>query len=127
MTSIAAGILAWKVAKDFLTALKLLKELNSKNFTFKLDFKVLGLAMFLADLKEFERYLKDFLDNGPTFQNVAGMISSFAGMVGDALIMLGGLKVGGALKVVQGIGEIVIAISDIAAVSYTHLTLPTIA
>lgn len=114
VTSIAAGILAWKVAKDFLTALKLLKELNSKNFTFKLDFKVLGLAMFLADLKEFERYLKDFLDNGPTFQNVAGMISSFAGMVGDALIMLGGLKVGGVLKVVQGIGEIVIAISDIA-------------
>lgn len=70
--------------------------------------------MFLADLKEFERYLKDFLDNGLTFQNVAGMISSFAGMVGDALIMLGGLKVGGALKVIQGIGEIVIGISDIA-------------
>lgn len=114
VTSIAAGILAWKVAKDFLAALKLLKELNSKNFVFKLDFKVLGLSMFLADLKEFERYLKDFLDNGPTFQNVAGMISSFAGMVGDALIMLGGLKVGGALKVIQGIGEIVIAISDIA-------------
>ena len=106
--------MAWKVAKDFLAALKLLKELNSKNFAFKLDFKVLGLSMFLADLKEFERYLKDFLDNGPTFQNVAGMISSFAGMVGDALIMLGGLKVGGALKVIQGIGEIVIGISDIA-------------
>ena len=115
VTSIAAGILAWKVAKDFLTALKLLKELGSKGFTFKLDFQVLGLAMFLADLKEFERYLKDFLDNGPTFQNVAGMISSFAGMVGDALIMLGNLKVGGALKVIQGIGEIVIGISDIAA------------
>lgn len=114
VTSIAAGILAWKVAKDFLAALKLLKELNSKNFAFKLDFKVLGLSMFLADLKEFERYLKDFLDNGPTFQNVAGIISSFAGMVGDALIMLGGLKVGGALKVIQGIGEIVIGISDIA-------------
>lgn len=114
VTSIAAGILAWKVAKDFLAALKLLKELNSKNFAFKLDFEVLGLSMFLADLKEFERYLKDFLDNGPTFQNVAGMISSFAGMVGDALIMLGGLKVGGALKVIQGIGEIVIGISDIA-------------
>lgn len=115
VTSIAAGILAWKVAKDFLTALKLLKELGSKGFAFKLDFQVLGLAMFLADLKEFERYLKDFLDNGPTFQNVAGMISSFAGMVGDALIMLGNLKIGGALKVIQGIGEIVIGISDIAA------------
>lgn len=115
VTSIAAGILAWKVAKDFLTALKLLKELGSKGFAFKLDFQVLGLAMFLADLKEFERYLRDFLDNGPTFQNVAGMISSFAGMVGDALIMLGNLKVGGALKVIQGIGDIVIGISDIAA------------
>ena len=115
VTSIAAGILAWKVAKDFLTALKLLKELGSKGFAFKLDFQVLGLAMFLADLKEFERYLRDFLDNGPTFQNVAGMISSFAGMVGDALIMLGNLTVGGALKVIQGIGEIVIGISDIAA------------
>ena len=115
VTSIAAGILAWKVAKDFLTALKLLKELGSKGFAFKLDFQVLGLSMFLADLKEFERYLRDFLDNGPTFQNVAGMISSFAGMVGDALIMLGNLKVGGALKVIQGIGEIVIGISDIAA------------
>lgn len=115
VTSIAAGILAWKVAKDFLTALKLLKELGSKGFAFKLDFQVLGLAMFLADLKEFERYLRDFLDNGPTFQNVAGMISSFASMVGDALIMLGNLKVGGALKVIQGIGEIVIGISDIAA------------
>ena len=115
VTSIAAGILAWKVAKDFLTALKLLKELGSKGFAFKLDFQVLGLAMFLADLKEFERYLRDFLDNGPTFQNVAGMMSSFAGMVGDALIMLGNLKVGGALKVIQGIGEIVIGISDIAA------------
>ena len=115
VTSIAAGILAWKVAKDFLTALKLLKELGSKGFAFKLDFQVLGLAMFLADLKEFERYLRDFLDNGPTFQNIAGMISSFAGMVGDALIMLGNLKVGGALKVIQGIGEIVIGISDIAA------------
>lgn len=115
VTSIAAGILAWKVAKDFLTALKLLKELGSKGFAFKLDFQVLGLAMFLADLKEFERYLRDFLDNGPTFQNAAGMISSFAGMVGDALIMLGNLKVGGALKVIQGIGEIVIGISDIAA------------
>ena len=115
VTSIAAGILAWKVAKDFLAALKLLKELNSKNYAFKLDFKVLGLSMFLADLKEFERYLKDFLDNGPTFQNVAGMISSFAGMVGDALIMLGGLKVGGALKVIQGIGEIVIGILNFVA------------
>lgn len=112
VTSIAAGILAWKVAKDFLTALEMLKNLSSKNFAFKLDFQVLGLAMFLADMKEFERYLRDFLDNGPTFQNVVGMLSEFAGMVGDALLLLGQVKWAGALKVVQGVGEIVLSVKD---------------
>lgn len=115
VTSIAAGILAWKVAKDFLKALKMINDLRSKNFDFKLDFQFLGLSMFLADLKEFERYLRDFLDNGPTFQNVAGMISSFAGMLGDAFMLLGRLDIAGALKIIQGVGEIVIGISDIAA------------
>lgn len=114
VTSIAAGILAWKVAKDFLKALKMINDLRSKNFDFKLDFQFLGLSMFLADLKEFERYLRDFLDNGPTFQNVAGMISSFAGMLGDAFMLLGRLDIAGALKIIQGLGEIVIGIKDIA-------------
>lgn len=114
VTSIAAGILAWKVAKDFLKALKMINDLRSKNFDFKLDFQFLGLSMFLADLKEFERYLRDFLDNGPTFQNVAGMISSFAGMLGDAFMLLGRLDIAGALKIIQGVGEIVIGIKDIA-------------
>lgn len=114
VTAIGAAVLAWKVAKDFLTALKMLKELSPKNLAFNIDFPVLGLSMFLADMKEFERYLKDFLDNGPTFQNVAGMISEFAGMVGDAFLILGNLKAAGALKAIQGIGEIVIAVKDIS-------------
>ena len=114
VTSIGAGILAWKVAKDFLTALKMLKDLRPKNLKFSIDFPVLGLSMFLADMKEFERYLRDFMDNGATFQNVAGMISEFAGMIGDAFIILGNVKLGAALKVVQGIGEVVVAIKDIA-------------
>lgn len=114
VTSIGAGILAWKVSKDFLTALKMLKDLRPKNLKFSIDFPVLGLSMFLADMREFERYLRDFMDNGATFQNVAGMISEFSGMVGDAFIVLGHVKLGGALKVVQGIGEIVAAIKDIS-------------
>lgn len=114
VTSIGAGILAWKVSKDFLTALKMLKDLHPKNLKFSIDFPVLGLSMFLADMREFERYLRDFMDNGATFQNVAGMISEFSGMVGDAFIVLGHVKLGGALKVVQGIGEIVAAIKDIS-------------
>ena len=110
--AIGAGILAWKIAKDFLSFLKLLKELRPKNLKYTIDFPVLGLSMFLADMKEFERYLRDFMDNGATFRNVAGMISEFAGMLGDAFIILGNLKLGGALKAVQGIGEIVLAVKD---------------
>jgi hypothetical protein len=114
VTSIGAGILAWKVSKDFLTALKMLKDLRPKNLKFSIDFPVLGLSMFLADMREFERYLRDFMDNGATFQNVASMISEFSGMVGDAFIVLGNVKLGGALKVVQGIGEIVASVEDIS-------------
>lgn len=114
VVAIGAGILSWKIAKNFLTALKVLKELRPKNLKFTIDFPVLGLTMFLADLKEFERYLNDFLDNGANFQNIAGMISEFAGMIGDAFIVLGNVKLGGALKVVQGIGEIASAIADIS-------------
>ena len=114
VAAIGAGILAWRLAKGFLEMLKLLKSLRPKNLKFTIDFPVLGLAMFLADMKEFERYLKDFLDNGPTFQNVTGMISEFVGMVGDAFIALGNIKLGGALKVVQGLGEIVLSIKDIS-------------
>lgn len=114
VAAIGAGILAWKVAKDFLTFLKMLKGLRPKNLKFSIDFPVLGLSMFLADMKEFERYLRDFMDNGATFQNVAGMINEFAGMIGDAFIILGNVKLGAALKVVQGIGEVVVAIKDIA-------------
>lgn len=112
--AIGAGILAWKIAKGFLEALRILKSLRPKNLKFSIDFPVLGLSMFLADMKEFERYLRDFMDNGATFQNVAGMISEFAGMIGDAFIILGNVKLGAALKVVQGIGEVVVAIKDIA-------------
>ena len=54
------------------------------------------------------------LENGATFQNVVGMISEFTGAIGDCLIILGNLKIGGALKVVQGIGEIAVAIKDIS-------------
>ena len=110
--SIGAGFGAWKVATNLLTALKTISELSSRSITFSVQFQTLGLTMFLADLKEFERYLKDFMENGASFQNVVGMISEFAGMVGDALILLGKVKIGGALKIVQGVGEIIVAIKD---------------
>ena len=112
--SIGAGLAAWKISSDFLNTLEMIRALNLKNLSFGIDFPILGLAMFLADMKEFQRYLNDFLENGATFQNVTGMISEFAGMLGDAFIVLGNLKVGGVLKIIQGVGEIVLSVKDIA-------------
>ena len=108
--AIGAGFAAWKVAngiKTFIESLANMKGIGT-------GFGSLGLLGFVADLNEFMRYLDDFLSNGATFQNVAGMLSEFAGMVGDALILFGNLKLGGALKIVQGVGEIVLAVKDIA-------------
>lgn len=113
-TTIGAAIMAWKISASLIRGLETLKKLQGKNIKFSLDLPILGLATFLADMKEFERYLKDFQENGATFQNVAGMFSEFAGMIGDAAIVLGNVKLGGALKVVQGVGEIMVAVKDIA-------------
>lgn len=108
--SIGGGIAAWKISTGFLKALDSLKQITPK--TISLDFSVLGAVNFFADLDRLKKYVKDILDNGADFENVTGIISEFTGGIGDALITLGQLKIGGALKIVQGIGEIIIAISD---------------
>ncbi|MDL2302628.1 hypothetical protein LJC58_09820, partial [Lachnospiraceae bacterium OttesenSCG-928-D06] len=112
--AIGVAFLAWKIANGIIDALKFIQSLKNLNLNMNIGFKTLGLAMFLADLNEFMKYFEDFKENGATFQNVTGMISEFTGLVGDALIILGALKIGGALKVVQGIGEICVAVKDIS-------------
>lgn len=108
VAAIASGFAAWKISKGVLTAVEKLSKL--KGFTFGLGF--IGIAGFLSDLNELSKYIEDFGANGATFHNVAGMISEFAGAVGDAFIVLGNVKVGGVLKVVQGIGEVIVAIEE---------------
>ena len=111
--AVGAAFAAWQISKALLDALDKIKNFTI-NAKVDISWPVIGVLAFMSDMNEFEKYLDDFLKNGPTFKNVAGMISEFAGMMGDALILLGNLKFGGALKVVQGIGEIIIAIKDIA-------------
>lgn len=111
--SVGAAFAAWQISKALLDALDKIKNFTI-NAKVDISWPVIGVLAFMSDMNEFKKYLEDFLKNGPTFKNVAGMISEFAGMMGDALILLGNLKFGGALKVVQGIGEIIIAIKDIA-------------
>lgn len=113
--AVATGLAAWKIAKSFLNNLQWLSTLNLSNV---LSFSGLGFATGLItlmhDLEKFVGYFKDFLENGPTFDNVSGMLSSFVGSIGDILILFGNMTWGGALKVVQGLTDIVAGIKDMS-------------
>ena len=109
---IGVGLLAWKIAPGITKTIDALSNLKSANIEW--SFKIPGVSMLLSDLDKLKQYFDDFVENGATFDNVVGMLSEFAGSLGDVMILLGNVKVGGALKVVQGVGEIASAISDIA-------------
>ena len=110
VVAIGAGFAAWKISAGVVKGLEKLTKL--KGFTFGLGF--IGLSGFLSDLNEFSKFFEDFGANGATFYNVTGMISEFAGAIGDAFFMLGNVKIGGPLKMIQGIGEIIAAIADMS-------------
>lgn len=104
--AIGAALAAWKIAKGLRNFMDWISGLKG----FSAPFFGVGLLGMLSDILEFKKYLDEFLKYGPTFRNVTGMISEFAGMLGDAFLMLGNLKIGGVLKIIQGIGEIVIGV-----------------
>ena len=110
--AIGGAFAAWKISKSLLNALDYLNKMTPKNLSFSVS--ILGVANFLADFDRFRKYLEDIIDNGPTFTNVTGLLSEFVGGIGDIFITLGKTQLGSSLKVVQGIGEIVSAISDIS-------------
>lgn len=109
VAGIGAAIAAWAIGKVALL-LSTLRAMAGIKFSLPLTF--VGLATFLQDLTTFKNYLDDFRENGASFYNVTGMLSTFAGMMGDVLILLGNVKFGGALKVIEGIGQMVGAIQD---------------
>lgn len=109
--AIAGGIAAWKISKSLIDRFQKLKDIGA-SFSFSLSFA--GLTMFLSDLDDLKDYIEDIIEEGPNFTNVTGLLSEFAGSIGDIFTTLGKTKVGGALKVVQGVGEVVSAISDIS-------------
>ena len=108
---IGGAFAAWKISKSLLDRFQKLKDIGA-SFSFSLSFA--GLTMFLSDLDDLKDYIEDIIEEGPNFTNVTGLLSEFAGSIGDIFTTLGKTKVGGALKVVQGVGEVVSAISDIS-------------
>ena len=120
--SIGLALGAWKLAEGLISGLEFIQGLSLTGVT--LTFSVIGVAAFIGDLDKLKQYVEDFATNGASFSNVSGIISEFAGLIGDALILLGKVEVGAALKVIQGVGEIVSAISNMAekGVDVTNVT-----
>ena len=117
---IGAAIAGWAVSK-VVTLANALREIAGLKFSGLTVFT--GLTLFLQDLTTLKKYLEDFQKNGASFYNVSGIISTFAGLIGDALIVLGNVKLGGALKVIEGIGQIVGSIKDMSdnGVNWTNV------
>lgn len=109
--TIGGGFAAWKISKTLLERFQKLKDIGA-SFSFSLSFA--GLSMFLADLDDLKDAIDDIIENGANFTNVTSLLSEFAGGIGDVFTILGKTKPGGALKTIQGIGEIVSAVSDIS-------------
>lgn len=72
----------------------------------------LAVAGLLADVNRFVEAINDIAKNGANFSNVTAAVSELMGIAGDFSVLAGYTGIGGALKVVQGIGEIVSAIAD---------------
>lgn len=108
---IGAAIAGWAISNVIVLA-KALRDMAGIKFNGLTA--ITGLTLFLQDLTTLKKYIEDFQKNGASFYNVSGIISTFAGMIGDALIVLGNVKTGAALKVVEGIGQIVGAIHDMS-------------
>lgn len=109
--AIAGAFAAWKISQKLIDGIKYLQQLRGKDFSW--SFKLFGVGQFLGDMDRLKKYLDDIANNGLNFSNGVGAISEFAGLIGDALMLLGKTEWAAPLKAVQGIGEIASAISDI--------------
>ena len=110
--AIATGFAAWKISQGVITALETIKSLSGKSINW--SNLTAGLSLFLQDLTTMKEYMEDFANEGATFETVTGMLSTFAGLIGDVMITLGKTEIGGALKTVEGIGQVVSAIVDMS-------------
>lgn len=116
--AIGAALLAWKLAKGLIKGLETIQALmrglatgtTLGNFGLFLGL----LANFFDNVRKFIGALRDIAENGASIYNITDLISGFAGALGDALILLGKTKLGGALEIVSGIAELVHNIADIA-------------
>lgn len=111
IAAIGAGLAAWYIASSVTKGIEAIKSLGSfKLPSFEgLNGWVTGMmgALGVLGLIEFKEFFDDFLTNGATFDNVTGMIRTFAQELGVAFTLLGNTKIGAAMFVFSGVLEIV--------------------
>ena len=111
----AAGLAfaSWKIADGVLKAIDWLSKMKGFNKTFGIGFKIAGIGLFLDAWSTMKEAIEDIQNNGANFTNVTKLISGFAEALGAAFILLGNVKLGGAMLVISGVSGIISDISDI--------------
>lgn len=110
--AIGAAFLAWKIAQSVQDFLKWLSTMKGFSSVFSIGFKIAGIGLFLDAWNTMKEAIQDIMANGPNFTNVTKLISGFAEALGAAFLLLGNVKMAGAMLVISGLTGIVSAISD---------------
>ena len=110
--AIGAAFLAWKIAQGVQDFLRWLSTMKGFSSIFSIGFKIAGIGLFLDAWNTMKEAIQDIMVNGPNFTNVTKLISGFAEALGAAFLLLGNVKMAGAMLVISGLTGIVSAISD---------------
>ena len=109
---IGGALAGWAISKTVIDAVGGISSAFSKLSGVAGGAGFLAIAGLLADVNRFIDAINDISKNGANFSNVSSAISELMGIAGDLSILSGHTGIGGALKIVQGIGEVISAIAD---------------
>lgn len=109
---IGGALAGWAISKTVIDAVGGISSAFSKLSGVAGGAGFLAIAGLLADVNRFIDAINDISKNGANFSNVSSAVSELMGIAGDLSILSGHTGIGGALKIVQGIGEVISAIAD---------------
>ena len=109
---IGGALAGWAISKTVIDAVGGISSAFSKLSGVAGGTGFLAIVGLLADVNRFIDAINDISKNGANFSNVSSAISELMGIAGDLSILSGHTGIGGALKIVQGIGEVISAIAD---------------
>ena len=109
---VGGALAGWAISKTVIDAVGGISSAFSKLSGVAGGTGFLAIAGLLADVNRFIDAINDISKNGANFSNVSSAVSELMGIAGDLSILSGHTGIGGALKIVQGIGEVISAIAD---------------